>query len=103
MTQRKLLCLSTVSVCRGEYMKYPIKHGDQLIVTTKNEIVHEAKLLEVCKYGLYIEIQNFGKLSVKWSEILSIHQFTLGGISIGGFTPRYKVLIWRNPDSQEAS
>ncbi|MCM8535524.1 MAG: hypothetical protein NE334_06270 [Lentisphaeraceae bacterium] len=84
-------------------MKYQIKYGDELIVTTKNEIVHEAKLIEVCDYGLYIEIQNFGKLSVKWSEILTIHQSTLANISIGGFTPRYKVLIWRNSDSQEAS
>ena len=85
-------------------MKYPIKAGDELVVATKNQIVHEVTLLEVCDYGLYVEIPNFGKLSIKWSEIQSIHRPTLGSLNIGGFTPRYKVLIWRNSDdSQEAS
>ncbi len=55
-------------------MNYTLGVNDDVYITTKDNIVHEAKAIESTNYGLYIRVRDMGHFTVKWENIWTIHK-----------------------------
>lgn len=81
-------------------MTYTLGANDDIYITTKDNIVHEAKAVESTNYGLYVNVPDMGHFTVKWENIYTIHKIVKKRTKKQGISPRYKVLIWRNNSNQ---
>ena len=81
-------------------MTYTLGVNDDIYVTTKDNVVHEAKAVESTNYGLYVNVPDMGHFTVKWDDIQTIHKIVKKDLQTCGISPRFKVLIWRNGSKQ---
>ena len=77
-------------------MTYTLGVNDDVYITTKNNVVHEAKAIETTNYGLYVKVVDMGHFTIKWENIHTIHKIVKKEPNNLGLSPRYKVLVWRN-------
>ena len=82
-------------------MMYTLGENDDVYITTLDNIVHEAKAIESTNFGLYICVEDMGHFTVKWESIRTIHKIIKREKNEQGLCPRFKILIWRNENSQQ--
>ena len=81
-------------------MHYTLEIGDNILITTLDEKVYQAKLIDNTHDQLFINLVSFGKISINWDSVYTVHKIIEPIRKKRSFSPRYKVLVWQLDNSE---